>query len=602
MDRILEALASPIRIEMLKQLSKHDMNYTELIRSVGMNPQKDAGKFSYHLKKLLYSKLIRINEKTKLYELSHVGKTMLEVIEHAKRKLAGSDLLIVRRSECSIEPFDKNKIVNALIKEAGMPAKLAHKVASSVEEKLLDLKIEYLSAPLIRELVNSVLIDQGLEKYRHKLTRVGMPIYDVTQMIKNASKQGGANSVIKVAANSVLKEYVLLNVLPRNVADAYLSGAIDICFLESWVTSVYGKVYDANILNKTEGSDICEALLLGIIKDMFTVEKEFLLYNLSNIVANKKLSRQLASTLIKVLSLNTFEERKFVFNVAENSEYTEDFVEVFDKHQKDYVSIVACKDLIEKILGRYISKEGPELIFTKDSKSEILASDGYKLSVVDSENVESFLCGVAAVNVPRLALQSAGNEEEFIESVRRTIQLIITAFMKKMSLVNVLYGNTNIKHHFIISPCGMFEAIKCLTGEYPTHESSDILLNVVKEMVKLVSKSSKKDFQIGVANVCSPQSSKRMTKSDIERFGFKTISNISPYHTTSNFTYSTTIVPYDIKMSQEDRLQLETKVAKVLNGGYIVMLFKPSKDKEFREIVELAEEYLKAGCDSLKFI
>ncbi|MEM4451551.1 MAG: hypothetical protein QXF74_06130, partial [Nitrososphaerota archaeon] len=186
---------------MLKQLSKHDMNYTELIRSVGMNPQKDAGKFSYHLKKLLSSKLIRINEKTKLYELSHSGRAMLEVIEQARRKLSGSDLLIVRRSECSIESFDKNKIVNALVKEAGMPAKLAHKVASSVEEKLLDLKIEYLSAPLIRELVNSVLIDQGLEKYRHKLTRVGMPIYDVTQTIKNASKQGGANAVMRTAAN-----------------------------------------------------------------------------------------------------------------------------------------------------------------------------------------------------------------------------------------------------------------------------------------------------------------------------------------------------------------------------------------------------------------
>ncbi|MEM0090193.1 MAG: hypothetical protein QXF84_02460, partial [Nitrososphaerota archaeon] len=325
---------------MLKQLSKHDMNYTELIRSVGMNPQKDAGKFSYHLKKLLSSKLIRINEKTKLYELSHSGRAMLEVIEQARRKLSGSDLLIVRRSECSIESFDKNKIVNALVKEAGMPAKLAHKVASSVEEKLLDLKIEYLSAPLIRELVNSVLIDQGLEKYRHKLTRVGMPIYDVTQTIKNASKQGGANAVMRTAANSVLKEYVLLNVLPRNVADAYLSGMIDICFLESWVMSVYGKAYDASMLNKDEGADVCEALMMKFMEDMFAVEREFLLYNLSDVIANKKLSKQLASTLIKTSSLSLFEGRKFVLNIADGLENVEDFVETFDKHQKDNISIV----------------------------------------------------------------------------------------------------------------------------------------------------------------------------------------------------------------------------------------------------------------------
>ncbi|MEM3474377.1 MAG: anaerobic ribonucleoside-triphosphate reductase [Nitrososphaerota archaeon] len=587
---------------MLKQLSKHDMNYTELIRSVGMNPQKDAGKFSYHLKKLLSSKLIRINEKTKLYELSHSGRAMLEVIEQARRKLSGSDLLIVRRSECSIESFDKNKIVNALVKEAGMPAKLAHKVASSVEEKLLDLKIEYLSAPLIRELVNSVLIDQGLEKYRHKLTRVGMPIYDVTQTIKNASKQGGANAVMRTAANSVLKEYVLLNVLPRNVADAYLSGMIDICFLESWVTSVYGKAYDASMLNKDEGADVCEALMMKFMEDMFAVEREFLLYNLSDVIANKKLTKQLASSLIKTSSLSLFEGRKFVLNIADGLENVEDFVETFDKHQKDNISIVVSKDLVENALARCISREGPELVFTTGSKSEILASDGYKISVNNPENTESFLCGVAAVNMPRLALQCAGNEEEFMESIRRTMQLIITAFMKKMNLTNMLYGNVNIKHHFIVSPCGIFEAIKCLTGEYPTHESSDILLNVLREMVKLALKGSKKDFQIGVANACSLQSSKRMIKSDIERFGFKTVSNLSPYHTSSNFTYSSTVVPYDTKIPQEDRLQLEAKVAKVLNGGYIAMLPKPTKDKEAQEAIELAERYLEVGCDSLKFI
>lgn len=588
---------------MLKQLSKQDMNYTELIRSVGMNPQKDAGKFSYHLKKLFSSKLIRINEKTKLYELSHSGRITLEAIEQVKRKLAGSDLLIVRRSECSIEPFDKNKIVNALVKEAGMPAKLAHKIACIVEEKLLDLRIDYLSAPLIRELVNSVLIDQGLEKYRHKLTRVGMPIYDVTQTIKNASKQGGTNIVVKTAANSVLKEYVLLNVLPRNVADAHLSGTIDICFLESWATSVYGKVYDVNMLNKAESNvDVCETLTASIMEDIFAVEKEFILHNLEDVIANKKLLKQITSALLKISSLRTFEEHKFVINIAEDLEYMKDFMEAFDKHQKNNVSIVVGKDLIEKVSAHYVSKDSLELIFTNSSKSEVLASNGYKVSIKDSENFQRFLCGVAAVNVPRLALQCAGSEEEFMESLRRTVQLVITAFIKKMNLTNTLYGDVNIKHHFVISPCGMFEAIKCLTGEYPTSGSSDILLNVLREMVKLALKSSKKGFQIGVTNTCPLQSSKRMIKSDIDKFGFKKISSLSPYSVTSNFVYSTTIVPYDMKMPQEDRLQFETKVAKVLNGGYMVMLSKPSKDKNIQESVELAKKYLEEGCDSLKFI
>jgi len=602
LDRMLEALASSVRIEMVRQLSKHDMNYTELIRSVGMNPQKDAGKFSYHLKKLLSSKLVRINEKTKLYELSHSGRMMLELIEQAKRKLAGSDLLIVRRSECSIEPFDKNKIVNALVKEAGMPAKLAHKVASEVEEKLLDLKVEYLSAPLIRELVNSVLIDQGLEKYRHKLTRVGMPLYDVTQTIKSASKHGGANLVMMVAANSVLKEYMLLDALPRNVADAYLSGTIDIYSLESWATSVYGKAYNGDVLSKADGMEIYEALVMNFINDTFMVKEEFLLYNVSDVVADKKLLKQFTSALTKFSSLSVFEGHRFVLNVADDLEHAEGLAEAFAPHRKDNVSLVVNKDLIDKLLTDRTPGDGCEVIFATTSNSEILTSSGYRVSIESSENFENFLCGVAAVNMPRLALHSEGNEEEFMESVRRTMQLIVTAFMKKKDLTDVLCGGRDIVHQFVVSPCGMFESIKCLTGSYPNPDSADILLNVLREMVRLASKGSKKYFQIRVANVCPPQSSRRMVKSDVERFGFKAVSSLSLYPSTSNVTYSNTIVPHDAKIPQEDRLQLDAKVAKALNGGYMILLPKPSKNTDIQETVELAKKYLEFGECSLKLI
>jgi ribonucleoside-triphosphate reductase len=93
-----------------------------------------------------------------------------------------------------------------------------------------------LTAPLVREVANAILIEQGLEEYRHKLTRLGLPVYDVTALIDTKSETSeGSTSVHETAGETVLKEYTLLNVFPRDIADAHLSGSLHIHSLNSWI-------------------------------------------------------------------------------------------------------------------------------------------------------------------------------------------------------------------------------------------------------------------------------------------------------------------------------------------------------------------------------
>jgi ribonucleoside-triphosphate reductase len=72
--------------------------------------------------------------------------------------------MFVRTSKYSIENFDRKKIAESLRLEAGVPEETAENVAKEVEERLLKMKVKYLTAPLIREFVNAILIEKGMEE------------------------------------------------------------------------------------------------------------------------------------------------------------------------------------------------------------------------------------------------------------------------------------------------------------------------------------------------------------------------------------------------------------------------------------------------------
>jgi len=161
---------------------------------------------------------------------------MINFTEDIQQQFFQRKKIFVRTSRLAMEEFDRNKIVEALVKEANVPVFQAQKIARETEKRLLEFKTKYLTAPLIREMVNAILVEKGLEEYRHKLTRLGLPVYDVNQLIDSTgARSQGAEAIHKAAADAVMEEYTLLNVLPRDVADAHLSGGLHLKHLGTWV-------------------------------------------------------------------------------------------------------------------------------------------------------------------------------------------------------------------------------------------------------------------------------------------------------------------------------------------------------------------------------
>ncbi|MHA1268822.1 MAG: anaerobic ribonucleoside-triphosphate reductase [Candidatus Helarchaeota archaeon] len=226
-QKILNAISNDVRAEILKLLSmKNPLSFTEMMEERGLNPSQDAGRFGYHLRELKKSKLIKGGPEVG-YQLTDIGEKVVEFLWTLIELKYDENYIPVRTSGYTIEHFDKNKIIQSLIKEAAVPEDLAEEIAVETEERLLKANIKYLTAPLIREAVNFILIEKGYENYRHSLTRLGLPPYDITESLRREKKVNdnfNPETIHKLAGDAVMEQYLLLNILEHEVADGYLSG------------------------------------------------------------------------------------------------------------------------------------------------------------------------------------------------------------------------------------------------------------------------------------------------------------------------------------------------------------------------------------------
>ncbi|HDI23709.1 MAG TPA: anaerobic ribonucleoside-triphosphate reductase, partial [Thermoplasmatales archaeon] len=150
----------------------------------------------------------------------------------AKPQEDATDLsLFVRTSSEEIHRWDRNKIVEALLRETEISEDAARIIAKEVEKLIMSLNIDNVTAPLVRELTNAKLIEYGLEHIRRQHTRLGVPLYDARQIIINPNKENanvphGPEATNLTLAERIKKEYALIEVFSQDVADAHMRGDI----------------------------------------------------------------------------------------------------------------------------------------------------------------------------------------------------------------------------------------------------------------------------------------------------------------------------------------------------------------------------------------
>lgn len=139
--------------------------------------------------------------------------------------------LFVRTSDEQLAGWDRDRIVQALVREARLPDDDARRVAAEVELQVARAGLTTLTAALVRELVDAKLVELGLERFRARHMRLGVPLYDTEQIICTPNQgelegQQDPSATDIALARRVKREFALSTVHSADVTEAHLRGDI----------------------------------------------------------------------------------------------------------------------------------------------------------------------------------------------------------------------------------------------------------------------------------------------------------------------------------------------------------------------------------------
>ena len=443
----------------------------------------DSSKISYHLNILKENNFILLGDEG--YFLTKLGRRILEklldigdIINEEKRNLQ------IRTSNYTFELFDINKIIEYLIRESEMPEKLARTIANEVKLKLSNSKVNYLTTPLIREYLNGILIEKGFEEYRHKLTRLGLPPFEVESLLIN-QQFSNPEEFLKKLGSEVSEQYLLLNLLPRELADLYLSGQISLLHLDSWalrpLSISISNLENINNMNKNF-LKIDETLEKTQIKSYFSnlvsiltdikkfFNEDILLYRFNEILLsilsrfNQKDTKNLLLFLLEQffklnLNLNIGKSqisldfshnflRKREFDPSLIIELENDLIESIkiDRYQNfvhlNPLILYDCSDINsqnfkESVLTRFFNIiDKSNLLFYRNRGSNPI--NNILTSITQNSIPNSFnkiLLDKIFINLPKIALESKQNDQHFLELLDLNITAIFEIFKIKQDLI-----------------------------------------------------------------------------------------------------------------------------------------------------------------------
>lgn len=162
---------------------------------------------------------------------------LLSELEEARGGLGAPDQrsLFIRTSDDTIISWNREKIVEALVRETGLEEPMAVLIATEVEEQLASARIETLTTSLVRELVAARLVAHDLGAYRERHRRLGVPLYDCERIIRGLTEATTGKDPVAtglVLAGAVKKEFALTQIHAPHISEAHLDGSIHLHDLE----------------------------------------------------------------------------------------------------------------------------------------------------------------------------------------------------------------------------------------------------------------------------------------------------------------------------------------------------------------------------------
>ena len=139
--------------------------------------------------------------------------------------------VFVSGTDEKVQKWDRERISAALVRETHLPAEVADRIAAEVEEVIINSRVKNLTTSLVREIVNTKLVEHGYEEQRKRHTRLGVPLYDVERILlfpnkENANIPHNPEATNMTLAEWINKQFALASVFDPEIADAHTNGDI----------------------------------------------------------------------------------------------------------------------------------------------------------------------------------------------------------------------------------------------------------------------------------------------------------------------------------------------------------------------------------------
>jgi len=632
---IFSVMASPNRIDILRILnSKGPLTYSELKSLAGFKSKKESGKFAYHLRKLLRQSLVALNKSERRYTITNLGKLVLSLARQIEeRSIIESGKMYVRTSSESIEEFNSHKIIQSLVREGSLPLELAQKITEEVENRIYKYQTTYLTGALIREMVNSVLLEHGHEEYRNKLARLGLPVYDVQEMISNLDDvDNGAEGLLFNAGQKVFAEHLLTNVLPKDVADSHLSGDLHISNPGVWSmipdtifvnikeliedgVDLGGKYLDVSRISTSKQLDeITSSLSVVIALLSKEASQEIVLDGLVPLFTkHSKSIPELEQKLTNAFatSSTTSKYNKNSTNISIRLQLGTDtkIITAIINAYKNYTKITPIPKIgliidadkgkitdISQAIAEILSIGGKVMFAKGQTSSYGITNGSTKTSGPLSITLQS-----VSINLPRLAFESNKDETYF----RARLALLMKPALASMALRKkeisdltrrglnpILAKNTQYMQRssvsLVVNLVGLKESVFNILGFQDNKEGRDILNKVIETAVDVGAKKGKELGDTVAVSMTETEGSARFATLDGEKYGKN-----SSLNSMDTDYYSQGIV---INASEVSNLTARsevisecTKLSKALNGGLLVTL-QIDKDAKVEDIKKAIEK------------
>jgi DNA-binding transcriptional ArsR family regulator len=626
---IFSVMASPNRIDILRILNaKGPLTYSELKALAGFKSKKESGKFAYHLRKLLRQLLVALNKAERRYTITNLGKLVLSLARQIEeRSIIESGKMYVRTNKHTIEEFNSHKIIQSLVREANLPLEQAHKITEEVENKIYRLQTAYLTSSLIRETVNSVLIEHGHEEYRNKLARVGLPSSDIVQMLSSEEMgRSGIESIMTRTAGAAFSEYLLFNMLSKDIADMHLAGEINISN-----TGIWGLLPDTVFIDVSEledgldlkgrnlnitrippikSSDDAVATLPALVSLLSreasteVVLEGYVPALLKNIKDPEDIASQFARALLASSAAPSYSAGMPVttITVQTNDLDARQLDALLDGYRRHADNTpmprlgLALEGTVKDGLDHLIAAVRSGGIISIGN-NKVRANNGIKKA--GGKVAAAMSLHLLSINLPRLAYESNKDETYF----RAKLALLIKPSLAAMSLrkkIIVDYVKKGMMPTFasisqlmqmstaniVVNLTGIRESVYNILGE-----SSEVLQKVLKTSAEVAAGQGKQlgEEGAGIAMV-SDDSGTRFATLDSEKYG--KVSLLQSQNTTS-YSQGMTFDGRDILNHGEAAIQECLTIDKLLNGGFTTSLDLTNlSPAEMKSAIETAAQEL----------